>query len=256
VSRRLDGRVALVTGVSRAIGIGAGIARELGAEGARLFLSFYRPYDETQPWGVGAGEPAAIAAELRSSGVEVEILEIDLSLPTSAAALIDAVLARFGGIDILVNNAAVSESGSGLDLDAAQLDRHYAVNLRAPALLCGELARRRPAGPGGRIINITSGQGYCPMPGELAYVATKGGIDALTSTLSAELAGHGITVNAVDPGPTDTGWMSEALRQTLTRGAPLGRVGLPHDAARLVAFLASDDAAWITGQIIRSRGGM
>jgi 3-oxoacyl-[acyl-carrier protein] reductase len=93
------------------------------------------------------------------------------------------------------------------------------------------------------------------MPGELAYVATKGGIDAFTPSLGAELASRGITVNAVDPGATDTGWMPDALRESLARAAPMGRVSAPEDAARLVAFLASDDAAWITGQVIRSRGG-
>jgi 3-oxoacyl-[acyl-carrier protein] reductase len=256
VGHRVDGRVALITGVTRRVGIGAAIARELGDNGARLFLSFYRPYDRTQPWGVESDEPAQTAAKLRAGGIEVEVLEIDLATPASAETLVSAVIARFGTIDILVNNAAHSESGGIAALDAAQLDRHYAVNLRAPALLCAEFARRRAAGPGGRIVNITSGQGHGPMPSELAYAATKGGIDALTLSLSADLASRGITVNAIDPGATDTGWMDDALRESLQRSAPMGRVGLPQDAARLVGFLASDDAAWITGQIIRSRGGL
>lgn len=252
----LSGRVALVTGVTRTAGIGAAIARVLGVHGAKLFLSHYAPYDRTQPWGVGGDEPAQIAADLRAGSVEVETREIDLAMPASAATLVEAVFVRFGRIDILVNNAAHSESGGIETIDATQLDRHYAVNLRAAVLLSAEVARRRPAGPGGRIINITSGQGHGPMPGELAYAATKGGIDALTLSLSAGLAGQGITVNAVDPGATDSGWMSDDLRDSLARTAPMGRVGLPQDAANLVAFLASDEAAWITGQIIRSRGGM
>ena len=255
MSGRLQGRVALVTGVSRTVGIGAAIAKELAAEGASLFLSYYRPYDASQPWGVGEAEPATIAADLRAAGAEVEILEMDLARADSAKALVDAVLARFARLDILVNNAAHSEQGEIAALDAAQLDRHYAVNLRAAALLCGEMARRRPVGPGGRIINLTSGQGHGPMPGEIAYAATKGAIDALTLSLGTGLPPRGITVNAVDPGATDTGWMPDELRQHLARSAPMGRVGLPADAARLVAFLASDEAAWITGQIIRSRGG-
>jgi len=93
------------------------------------------------------------------------------------------------------------------------------------------------------------------MPGKLAYVATKGALDAFTVTLAAEVASRGITVNAVDPGPTDTGWMSEEVKQTLLPRFPMGRVGQPEDAARLIAFLASKDAGWITGQIIRSTGG-
>ena len=94
------------------------------------------------------------------------------------------------------------------------------------------------------------------MSGELAYVATKGAVDAFTVSLSAELAGQGITVNAVDPGAVDTGWMTEAPEDRITRRAPMGRIGVPEDAAQLVTFLASYEAAWITGQIIRSRGGM
>jgi len=252
----LAGRVALVTGVSREVGIGAAIAHELAAAGAQLFLSSHPEYDEAQPWDVAPGEPARIAGALRASGAEVDTLEIDLALPESAGTLVDAVIERFGRLDVLVNNACCSEQGDLASLDAAQLDRHYAINLRAPALLCGELARRRPPGEGGRIITITSGQSYGPMPGEVAYVATKGGMEALTLSLAAELAPNGITVNAVDPGPTDTGWMSPALKRSLEEASPHGRVGAPADAARLVRFLASDDGGWITGQIVRSRGGL
>ena len=255
MGRRLDGRVALVTGVTRRIGIGAAVARELASQGAQLFCSYFRPYDRAQPWGVATEEPEQIAAELRANGGEIEMREIDLADPAAADAMVAVAIERFGTIDVLVNNAAHSELGDIARLDAAQLDRHYAVNLRAPLLLCAAFARRRPAGAGGRIISITSGQGHGPMPGELAYVATKGGIDGFTASLAAELAGRGITVNAVDPGATDTGWMPDVLRESLVRNAPMGRVGAPDDAARLVAFLASDDAAWITGQVIRSRGG-
>jgi 3-oxoacyl-[acyl-carrier protein] reductase len=109
---------------------------------------------------------------------------------------------------------------------------------------------------GGRIINLTSGQSVAPMPGELAYAATKGAIEAFTVSLSAELAPYGITVNAVDPGATDSGWMTEEIKQELLPRFPMGRIGQPEDAARLIAFLASDEAAWITGQVIHSRGGL
>lgn len=251
----LTGRVTLVTGVSRKIGIGAAIARELANAGASLFLTFHRAYDAQQPWGVGPDEPEQIVREVAGLGADVASLEIDLAVSSSARTLIDAVFERFGTLDVLVNNAACSESGGIAALDALQLDRHYAVNLRAPALLCGELARRRQPGEGGRVITIATGQGHAPMPGEAAYVATKGGMEALTSSLAAELASLGITVNAVDPGPTDTGWMSAELERSLAETSPHGRVGAPADVARLVRFLASDAGAWVTGQVIRSRGG-
>jgi 3-oxoacyl-[acyl-carrier protein] reductase len=110
-------------------------------------------------------------------------------------------------------------------------------------------------GSGGRIVNLTSGQGRGPMPGKLAYVATKGAIEAFTTTLAAEVAPRGITVNAVDPGPTDTGWITGEVREHILSRSPMGRIGQPEDAARLIAFLASEEAGWVTGQIIRSTGG-
>ena len=122
------------------------------------------------------------------------------------------------------------------------------------ALLCAEFVRRYPGGAGGRIINLTSGQGVTPMPEELAYSTTKGAVEAFTSSLAAGVAAMGITVNAVDPGGTDTGWMSDRLKADLESRMAMGRVGMPEDAARLIAFLASDAGGWITGQVIRSRG--
>jgi len=122
-------------------------------------------------------------------------------------------------------------------------------------LLAVEFARRFAAGEGGRIINITSGQGLGPMPDELAYAATKGAIEAFTRSLAPAVAAKGITVNAVDPGPTDSGWITPRLRDVLLPRFPMGRLGTPTDAARLVAWLASPDAGWVTGQVIHSRGG-
>jgi len=133
---------------------------------------------------------------------------------------------QFGQIDILVNNAAYSTETTVEDLCSEDLDRHYTVNLRAMMLLSAEFVRAFPAKGAGRIINLTSGQGLGPLPNELAYAATKGGVDAFTVSLSAAVARREITVNAVDPGPTDTGWMSTELRESLIESTPMGRLGM------------------------------
>ena len=251
----LHGKVALVTGVGRRRGIGSAICRALAEKGADVFFTYWRSYDRNVSRDSDEDGPEDLREELRGMGVRAERMEVDLSLPDSPERLLDAVAERFGPPSILVNNAAYSTRDGFEKLDAATLDAHYTVNLRATALLSVGFARRYPGGPGGRIINLTSGQSLGPMPGELAYAATKGAIEAFTVTLAAEVGHKGITVNAVNPGPTDTGWMTEELKRELAARFPAGRVGEAEDAARLVAFLAGDEARRITGQIIHSEGG-
>jgi 3-oxoacyl-[acyl-carrier protein] reductase len=251
-SRELTGRIALVTGVTRRAGIGAAIARELGRAGARLFVTFFRPYDRQQVWGVESNEPESLLSELRSITDDAAGIEMDLSQPASPAELFRQALQRFGCIDILVNNVAHWEKGGIGEVHADQLDRHYAVNVRAPVLLCAEFARNKKPHTPGRIINITSGQNRNPMPGQIANVVAKSALDALTLTLSAELAACGITVNAVDPGPTDTGWISDELRSKLLQESPDG-ISSPETIGRLVRLLVGSEGASITGQVIRAQ---
>lgn len=226
-----------------------------------VLFTYWKDYDRAMPWASDEDGPEALLEGLRGVGVLADSVEIDLSLPGSPERLLDAVLDRLGPPSVLVNNATYSTRDGFEALDAATLDAHYAVNLRATALLCVGFARRyagryaAAGGPGGRIINLTSGQSLGPMVGELAYAATKGAIEAFTVSLAAEVGHEGITVNAVNPGPTDTGWMTEGLEKELAAKSPFGRVGRPEDAARLVAFLAGEEAAWITGQVIHSEGG-
>src|SRR5215207_4524804 len=256
INHGLAGKVALVTGVSRRAGIGAPIARALAEAGADVCTTYYRPYDELMPWGSNAGEAEDVVRGLKEKGVRAEGMEADLADPGAPARLFAHARGSFGFVDILVNNAACDIGADVYGLSACLLDRHYAVNVRAAMLLCAEFAQCHDGRGGGRIVNMTSGQGAGPMPDNLAYAATKGAVEAFTSGLSATLAGKGITVNAVDPGPTDSGWLSDELRAGLLQGAPFGRVGTPDDAAKLVLYLASSEARWITGQVIRSRGGL
>ncbi|HXZ05133.1 MAG TPA: SDR family oxidoreductase [Ktedonobacteraceae bacterium] len=251
----LHEHIAIVTGASRRIGIGAAVCRALAAHGADIFFTYWRSFDSMLPQGVDEDGPAKLQNELQELGVRCESLEIDLSKIDAPKRILDEVEVRLGLPSILVNNAAYSKRDGFEVLDAAILDAHYAVNMRGTFLLTVEFARRLAGKTGGRIINLTSGQSVAPMPGELAYVATKGAIEAFTISLSAELAPYAITVNAVDPGATDSGWMTGEIRQALLPRFPMGRIGQPEDAARLIAFLASDEAAWITGQVIHSSGG-
>lgn len=256
MSYSLANKVAIVTGASRQIGIGAAIARALAEAGVHIFITYYRSYDAQMSWGSEPTDVDKLLAELQGMGVSVAGMELDLAQIESPSLLFDKATAVLGPVDILINNATYSVNAGIETLTAASLDRHYAVNLRGMALLCVEFVKRFTGRENGRIINLTSGQGTNPMPDELPYVATKGAVEAFTTSLSASVAKHGITVNAVDPGITDTGWISDEFRQTLLTQAPMGRLGQPQDAARLIRFLASPEANWITGQIIRSRGGL
>ncbi|WP_449355134.1 SDR family oxidoreductase [Virgibacillus natechei] len=240
--------VAVVTGVSHANGIGAATCRKLAAEGTDIFFTHFVAEKD---W------PNMFQNELEKSGVRAASLAIDLAEKDAPFKILDMAQAYVGLPTILVNNAAHSTRDGYEKLDAKTLDNHYAVNIRASFLLSVEFARRFKAvnALSGRIISMTSGQEQGPMTGELAYASTKGAISAFTLSLSAELAPLGITVNAVNPGPTDTGWMTEDLKQEIFPKFLMKRIGKPADAAHLIAFLASKEADWITGQVIHSEGG-
>ena len=251
----LRGKVAIVTGASRLGGIGAATCRAFAAQGCSVFFTIYPKYDAVAfPSKSTAMDSEQIAAELRGMGVAAAFMEVDMAQPDCAKQILDTVEFLLGIPTILVNNAAHSAKDGFETLDAAGLDLHYAVNVRGAALLSVEFARRCPNDSGGRIINLTSGQEREPMTGELAYAATKGAISAFTRSLAKEVASKGITVNAVDPGPTDTGWMSDQLKNQLIASNANRRLGLPEDAARLIVFLASEAARQLSGEVIHARG--
>lgn len=251
----LEGRVALVTGVSRRAGIGAGLVRRLLRDGARVFATGWTPHDAEMPWGADPGGLDALLEELGGEGERLAYRQADLEDPAQPAATLRAAAERFGTVDIVVANQARSSQGSILDVTPGELDRCWAANARASLLLAQELARLRPPGPGGRLVLFTSGQHLGPMPDEIAYAVSKGAIHQMAASLSDSLAGRGITVNCVNPGPIDTGYATGKEREAVRRRFPGGRWGTPDDVARLVAWLVSDEAAWITGQVIDSEGG-
>jgi 3-oxoacyl-[acyl-carrier protein] reductase len=251
----LSGRVALITGCSRKRGIGFATAKRLAEMGADLFLQAFTPYDASQPWGADPEGIQAIVDELRLLGRRVEYLEADFLEPEAPMQVMRAAVQNFGHVDILVVNHAYSTNGWLEELTAEHIDKHLLINVRASLLLIKAFAIQHDGRPGGRVILLTSGQHLGPMPGELAYIASKGALHQLTQSLSAYLVRRGITVNTVNPGATDTGWALPELYDEVLKANPQGRWGQPEDAARLIAWLATDEARWITGQVINSTGG-
>jgi 3-oxoacyl-[acyl-carrier protein] reductase len=252
----LEGRVVLVTGVSREIGIGAAIARKAAERGAALFLASWPQADAEQAWGASPGFAEGLAARLGADGVPVGHLAVDLGEPDGPARLLEAACERFGHVDALVANHARSSNQDLEHVTAAELDLAFAVNARASVLLAKEFAARHDdARPGGRIVLFTSGQHLGAMPAELPYALSKGAIQQITASLAAHLAPRGITVNCVNPGPTDTGWADPELTARLLDHLPFGRWGQPEDAARVVGWLLSDEGRWIVGQTINAEGG-
>jgi 3-oxoacyl-[acyl-carrier protein] reductase len=255
MKRTLSGQTSIITGASRSRGIGAAICHALAAGGSNIFFTSWQKYDAAMPWREEPEFPEKLAAELRQKKVEVAWIETDLGEPEIATRIVDEVERRFGPAHIVVNNACHWVADSLESLNADMLNRSFAVNARAPILLSLEFVRRFAGKGARRIISLTSGQLRGPMPGELAYAVTKASIDAFTISFASEAGRFGITVNAVDPGPTDTGWMDDELKHSLAKRSALGRTGRAGDVARFVQFLASSEADWITGQILRSDGG-
>jgi 3-oxoacyl-[acyl-carrier protein] reductase len=238
-----------VTGVSRRNGIGFAVARRLLAADTGVLIHSWSAGDENpDPDGV-----PAVLAELELAGGPVAHVEADFNDPESPPAVIRAAQDALGHIDILVVNHAFSRDGALAELTADDIDAHLHVNVRASLLLVKEFAAQHDGRPGGRVVLLTSGQHLGPMKSEVAYAVSKGALHQATLTLSDELIDRGITVNTVDPGPTDTGWIHAEWDPGPRM--PLGRWGQPDDAARLIAWLCSDDAEWITGQVIDSEGG-
>jgi 3-oxoacyl-[acyl-carrier protein] reductase len=248
---KLQGKTALVTGASK--GIGAGIARELAASGAAVVVNYAR--DRT-------GADAVVAAIVAAGG-RTTAIQADVANGADVARLLDQTRDAFGPIDILVNNAGVYRAMSIAELTDDEFHRELNVNLLGPLLVIREsLKHFRPEG--GSIINIGSGASRSHPPGFSIYSASKAGLDAVTGVLAKELAPRKIRVNSVNPGATLSEGTQEAglygvgsdLERQLVALTPLGRMGTPADIARVVAFLASEDSGWLTGEVILASGGL
>ena len=247
MSGALEGKRALVTGASH--GIGRAVALRFAAEGARVALNYRSDR--------AAAEEAV--ASIAAAGGEAVAVGGDVSRADEAAALVEATVSAFGGVDVLVNNAGVTRDGLLLRMEEEAWDAVLDANLKG-AFLCSKAAARHMArARWGRIVNMSSIVGLTGNAGQANYASAKAGLIGLTKTLARELASRGITVNAVAPGFIATRMVESLSEETQSRvleRIPLGRFGTPEDVAAVCAFVASDDAAYVTGQTLGVDGGL
>jgi glucose 1-dehydrogenase len=248
--QRLQGKVAIVTGAGT--GIGQAIATRLGAEGAKVIVDYVGHSDGAQK----------TARAIQEAGGEAEIVQADVTSLDQVRTLVDTAWSRFGSADILVNNAGMEKKSAFWDTPEADYDQVMAVNLRGPFFLTQRFVQKlRSAEHPGRVINISSVHEDVAFPGFATYCCSKGGLRMLMRDLAVELGPLGITVNNIAPGAIATP-INQSLLQNKTEldallaNIPLGRLGTPDDVAGLTAFLASDDAAYITGSTFVIDGGL
>jgi 3-oxoacyl-[acyl-carrier protein] reductase len=243
--KKLSGKIALVTGSSR--GIGRAVVERLSREGASVVINYLSSSDTAEE----------IVAAITSDGGTALALQADVSSVEGIRRLFEKTLAHFGRLDILVNNAGIRTTQPVADIQEDEFDRLFAINVKGPFFACQQAAHR--ISDSGRIINISSAVTRMMLPGYSIYAASKAAVDLLTRVLAKEMGERQVTVNAVSPGPVNTellreGKTKEQLQQ-MAQMAAFNRIGEVEDIADVVAFLASDDARWITGQVIHVNGG-
>ncbi|HEU5128280.1 MAG TPA: SDR family oxidoreductase [Glycomyces sp.] len=245
--------LALVTGAGRSAGIAAAVVLELARRGWDVAFTYLTAYDERRPWGAEPEAPAALRRQAAAAGADAFAVEADLSDPAAPAELFDRVERELGEVTALVLCHCESVDSGLLDTTVASFDRHFAVNARATWLLVREYGRRfRGPRGSGRIIGFTSDHTV----GNLPYGASKGAMDRIVLAAADEFAELGVTANVINPGPNDTGWMTEEQKRGVVDATPLGRIGVPQDCANLVGFLCSEEGAWINAQLLYSNGGI
>ena len=262
----LKDRVALITGANNPQGIGAATALAFAREGAKVVLVYRKlprrfDPDKTGSNGVdryfeaNAGDAARVEDKLREMHADYLVLESDISSEEAVKQIYSAVIARYGGIDILVNNAADGDM-DGLDtietITPKVIDDTFAVNVRGSILMIREMIRHR--GDYGRIINLSTDAAQV-FAGQIAYGASKATLEALTRSIALEVARYGFTVNCVAPGPTQTGWIDAELEKNVIPLIPMGRLIHPENIAETILFLASEQAGMLTGQVVKVSGG-
>jgi 3-oxoacyl-[acyl-carrier protein] reductase len=244
----LAGKVALVTGSSQ--GIGAAIALELAAGGATIAVNYYPGNEESA---------AGVVKQIESGGGHAAVFVGDVSDPDSCTALVQAVVASLGTLDILVNNAGITRDGLMVRMSDADWGAVISTNLSGVFYMTRAAGKVMMKARTGSIVNIASVVGMMGNAGQANYSAAKAGVIGLTKTTARELASRGVRCNAVAPGfiETDmTAKLSDSIREALAGQIALGRLGSPTDVARAVAFLASEEASYITGQVLAIDGGM
>ena len=246
----------MVTGVSRQAGIGFAVARRLLGEGASVFCHSWTSHDAEQSWGVDPAGITGVIDALGASDGRLGHAALDLGVAENSQALMSRAVELFGHVDVLVVNHARSSTQSLSTMTVEELDRSWQVNACAAVLLVQAFAAQHDDDrPGGRIVLFTSGQHREPMTAELPYAISKGAIHQMTLSLADALADRRITVNALNPGPTDTGWASPDQRTLVAAAMPRGRWTTPDEIAGVVSWLVSGDAATVTGQVIDAESG-
>jgi len=250
-------RIALVTGVGRRRSIGAGLALGLARDGWNLALGYWSFYDDRLGYEGTPEDPEAVAEQCRALGSDVVLLPGDLADVHLPQRLVTSTVEELGPLTALVMSHCESVNSSILNTSVESWDRHFAVNARATWLLIKAFTEQLPVDPGpssdvrGRIVALTSDHTAHNTP----YGASKGALDRIIVAAAVELADRGVRANAINPGPIDTGWMTDEIRAMGASGTPAGRLGTPEDTADLVRFLLSDQGAWINGQVLYSNGG-
>ncbi|MBI1650329.1 glucose 1-dehydrogenase [Hyphomicrobium sulfonivorans] len=245
---KLDEKVAVVTGASK--GIGAEVGRALAAEGASVVVNYASSRE-------GADR---VVADITAAGGKAIAVGGDVSKSNDVTALFDAAKQAYGRVDILINNAGVFDFKPLEEITESHFERHFRINVLGPILTTQAAVKHFPSS-GGVIINVSSVVAFSPVPNSSVYSATKGALDTLTRTYAQELGPRNIRVVSLNPGLVSTegaqslGVIGSPFEQQVIAETPLRRIGLPTDIAKVAVFLASDDAGWITGEIITASGG-